>query len=557
MNFRKLALSLTLALMAFSITVSAQEDPAKAVRKANTSFAGYNQDQSSGLDKLEEAKTRIDYATSKIDEIAGKKQADAWLKKTKIYLELSKNATTKVKYEDALEIAFDAGKNAVNHEMVKSFQQTSAAKDLQGIAFEFWNRGAGNYELQDYAAAYNDYNMVLVIHDLVEPIDESADPLAGVDINEDGTTTEKYPTHLQATAFLATAAGLNKEAAILYEQMLGNGTKTAELYNGLFKSYFDTDEEKAMKYLQEGRGVFPENQELLYSEINFYLKSGETEKLEARLKDAIANDPDNKSLYSVLGNTYDNLMKDATEDEARAELMGKAEKYYKSALEKDTEYSDVIYSLGALYYNEAVRYKKLLNELPLSAKKEYAATTEKFQEFAAKAHPLFVKSESLNPGDRSTMIALKELYAQAGRLDITKEYKNRLEKLENNETIDEAFAGHPVTEEFLPLAPRNLQVEILQYSSVKPTVEIIKYSSDYESTMNSYTITCRVKNNTDKLVSYMDIQATFYDKDGKIVGTGMGNAVNLAAGAEKTIKVLALDIDNADKCEVQIDNINN
>jgi Tfp pilus assembly protein PilF len=447
MNFRKLALSLTLALMAFSVTVSAQEDPAKAVRKANTSFAGYNQDQSSGLDKLEEAKTRIDYATSKIDEIAGKKQADAWLKKTKIYLELSKNATTKVKYEDALEIAFDAGKNAVNHEMVKSFQQTSAAKDLQGIAFEFWNRGAGNYELQDYAAAYNDYNMVLVIHDLVEPIDESADPLAGVDINEDGTTTEKYPTHLQATAFLATAAGLNKEAAILYEQMLGNGTKTAELYNGLFKSYFDTDEEKAMKYLQEGRGVFPENQELLYSEINFYLKSGDTEKLEARLKDAIANDPDNKSLYSVLGNTYDNLMKDATEDEARAELMGKAEKYYKSALEKDTEYSDVIYSLGALYYNEAVRYKKLLNELPLSAKKEYAATTEKFQEFAAKAHPLFVKSESLNPGDRSTMIALKELYAQAGRLDITKEYKNRLEKLENNETIDEAFAGHPATTE--------------------------------------------------------------------------------------------------------------
>jgi Tfp pilus assembly protein PilF len=447
MNFRKLALSLTLALMAFSITVSAQEDPAKAVRKANTSFAGYNQDQSSGLDKLEEAKTRIDYATSKIDEIAGKKQADAWLKKTKIYLELSKNATTKVKYEDALEMAFDAGKNAVNHEMVKSFQQTSAAKDLQGIAFEFWNRGVGNYELQDYAAAYNDYNMVLVIHDLVEPIDESADPLAGVDINEDGTTTEKYPTHLQATAFLATAAGLNKEAAILYEQMLGNGTKTAELYNGLFKSYFDTDEEKAMKYLQEGRSAFPENQELLYSEINFYLKSGETEKLEARLKDAIANDPDNKSLYSVLGNTYDNLMKDATEDEARAELMGKAEKYYKSALEKDTEYSDVIYSLGALYYNEAVRYKKLLNELPLSAKKEYAATTEKFQEFAAKAHPLFVKAESLNPGDRSTMIALKELYAQAGQLDITKEYKNRLAKLENNETIDEAFAGHPATTE--------------------------------------------------------------------------------------------------------------
>jgi tetratricopeptide (TPR) repeat protein len=557
MNFRRLALSLTFALMAFSVTVFAQEDPAKAVRKANTLFAGYNQDQSSGLDKLEEAKTQIDFATSQIDAIAGKKQADAWLKRTQIYLELAKNPTTKVKYEDALETAFQAGKNAVGHEMAKKFQQVSAAKDLQSIAFEYWNRGASNYELQDYAAAYNDYNMVLLIHDLVEPIDKSADPLAGVDISEDGTTTEKYPTHIQATAFLATAAGLNKEAAKLYEQILANGTKTPDVYNGLFKAYFDTDQDKAMKFLQEGRSAFPENQELLYSEINFYLKNGETEKLEARLKDAIANDPDNKSLYSVLGNTYDNLMKNATDDAKRAELMGKAETYYKTALEKDPEYGDVIYSLGALYYNEAVRYAKLRADLPLNAKKEYAAYSEKFEDAVMKAHPLFLQSERISPSDRSTMIALKELYAQAGKLDITKEYKNRLVKLDNNETIDKPFAGHPATADLFQPASGGLQVEILQYSSVKPTVEILKYSSDYESTMNSYTITCRVKNNTDKLVSYMDIQATFYDKDGKIVGTGMGNAVNLAAGAEKTIKVLALDIDNADKCEVQIDNINN
>lgn len=89
----------------------------------------------------------------------------------------------------------------------------------------------------------------------------------------------------------------------------------------------------------------------------------------------------------------------------------------------------------------------------------------------------------------------------------------------------------------------------------KPAIEILQHSSDYEPTMNSYTIHCRVKNNTDKLVSYMDIQATFYDKEGKIVGTGMGNAANLAAGAEKTVDVMALDIDNADKYDVQVDNI--
>lgn len=88
-----------------------------------------------------------------------------------------------------------------------------------------------------------------------------------------------------------------------------------------------------------------------------------------------------------------------------------------------------------------------------------------------------------------------------------------------------------------------------------PAVEILQQTSEYESYTNSYTIHCRVKNNTDKLITYVDINATFYDIKGTIVGTGMGNTTNLAAGAEKTIDVLGLDIDNADKYEVQIDNI--
>lgn len=86
-------------------------------------------------------------------------------------------------------------------------------------------------------------------------------------------------------------------------------------------------------------------------------------------------------------------------------------------------------------------------------------------------------------------------------------------------------------------------------------VEILQQTSEYESYTNSYTIHCRVKNNTSKLITYMDINATFYDKNGVIVGTGMGNTTNLAAGAEKTIDVLGLDINNADKYEVQIDNV--
>jgi hypothetical protein len=97
--------------------------------------------------------------------------------------------------------------------------------------------------------------------------------------------------------------------------------------------------------------------------------------------------------------------------------------------------------------------------------------------------------------------------------------------------------------------------ETEQKQNSEPDVEILQHSSEYNSTMNSYTVHCRVRNNTNDLISYLDIKATFYDEQGKIVGTGTGNAANLAAGAEKTIDVMAMGVDNADRYEVQINNV--
>lgn len=90
-----------------------------------------------------------------------------------------------------------------------------------------------------------------------------------------------------------------------------------------------------------------------------------------------------------------------------------------------------------------------------------------------------------------------------------------------------------------------------------PDVEILKQSAKYESTLNSYTIHCRLRNNTSELITYLDLKATFYDKDGNIVGTGIGNATNFAAGAEKTVDVMGLDIQNCQTYEVEIGNVIN
>lgn len=446
MNIKKVAFSLVIALFTVTITAFGQGDPTKAAKSAATLFARYS--QSADISKLEEAKTQIDIAAKNMDAISAKKLVNALSAQGNIYLALAKDQTTKVKYEDALDVAYGAYKAAMENQSAKKFQKTSAAKSLQEVAFEYWNRGLQYYDMKNLKGAYQDFNKVLDIHDLVVPVDKGADPLGGVNIDPaTGEQIEKYPEHLRNTAMLAAAAGETDAAVKLYEKILANGDKSANVYNGLYTAYINTDEEKAFKYLEEGRAAFPENTELLYSEINYFLKKGDTEKLQANLAKAIDADPENKTLYSVFGNTYDNLMKDAEDEETKMKMMAEAEKYYKIALEKDPEYGDVVYSLGALYYNEAVRYAKARAALPYSAKKEYEAITKDFQKYVLLAHPYFVKSEQISPSDRSTIIALKELYAQANRLDISGEFKKRLATLEEGGKVEAAYSGHPSAEE--------------------------------------------------------------------------------------------------------------
>lgn len=94
--------------------------------------------------------------------------------------------------------------------------------------------------------------------------------------------------------------------------------------------------------------------------------------------------------------------------------------------------------------------------------------------------------------------------------------------------------------------------DIEEKTENKKDVEILKSSATYEPYMKAYTVHCRIKNNTNKLISYLDLTATYYDKSGKIVGTGMGNCVNLPAGEERTVDVMGLDISNKATYEVEV-----
>ena len=66
-------------------------------------------------------------------------------------------------------------------------------------------------------------------------------------------------------------------------------------------------------------------------------------------------------------------------------------------------------------------------------------------------------------------------------------------------------------------APVDNTANDIQVEESKPDVEILKQSATYEETMSAYTIHCRVRNNTDELITYVDLKFPFV-----VVWSGIG-----------------------------------
>ena len=104
---------------------------------------------------------------------------------------------------------------------------------------------------------------------------------------------------------------------------------------------------------------------------------------------------------------------------------------------------DAVYSIGALYYNRAASTTSALNILADDYSK---AGLKKYDELRKvmltqfdEALPFFKQAETLNPSDRNTLIALKEIFARKDDLATSTEFKTRLETVDAGGTIENAF----------------------------------------------------------------------------------------------------------------------
>lgn len=289
----------------------------------------------------------------------------------------------------------------------------------------------------EYSAAFAPLNAVYEIHNIL--IENDRDP-----IFDDKEELNNHLYILGITGLGTVDAELAKSYLLnLYEMRFDE----PRVYTTLFNLYIQTDETKALEFLEAGKEVDPENIDILYAEINYYISQQDFTKLQEKLTIAIKKDPENHTLYSVLGNVFMNLMTEAMAEENEEDVIlyfETAKGYLETAIELEPNFFEPYYTIGSMYFNKAAVLTQRMNELGMSREdqRKYEEYNKQANDLFEAALPYFQTSESLEPNDPSTLIALRETYARMQDFDMYKEFNERLMQLEAGEKIETPYFGN-------------------------------------------------------------------------------------------------------------------
>jgi len=411
------------------LSINAQEGK-KALKKGSKLLAEYGKNASANADKLAEGLSLISTALES-DEVSGNARmvnqaADAYNAVVSgqinaVYLD----PTFKIANAGDLSKAMTLYKKAMELDPKKGTKKALAG--LSGVQANAINISSVYGGAQDYAGAYTYAKQALDLHNMLGELGGKSN--LG---DETGINDHKYFT--AATGYYSQNGA---EVASLFEDIVSTGTDKSLPFEALYNIYATDNKEKAVSFLEKGREMFPEDTGLLFAEINYYLTEGKLDVLTGKLKSALEKEPDNITIYTTLGNVYDQLnqgSRDAGDIAKADEYFAESMSYYDQALAKDPTNFDAVYSQGALYYNKAAsltgKINELANDFSAAGTKKYDALKTEMDGYFGEAMPYFIKAEGMNGKDLNTLIALREIYARQSKMDKVGEYKAKIEAVQ-------------------------------------------------------------------------------------------------------------------------------
>ncbi len=342
-----------------SFSLQAQEVKV-LLKTAGKALSAYNLDQNGNVEKLAEAKKAIDKAFASADLSTDFK---ANMTKAKINTELIANDYKMVLLKpETVPSSVEAGSEALDALEAalglaeKKYEKKEALAVLGELAPYLSVIGNQFIGIQELANAYEPLAAVMIANDLLKENGEKSVFESDADLEN-----HKYVTAVCALRDEKTETG-EKILTELYDA----GSKEPAVYSTLYSLVVEKDEAAAMEILKKGQELDPGNTELLFAEINYYIKKEQFDVLEEKLKKwAIEKDPNNPSVYSALGNVYMNLSDAAAKEgneEIRKKYFDSALSYYGQTLELDESSFDAHYSIGSLYFNQAAAKTKEMQE---------------------------------------------------------------------------------------------------------------------------------------------------------------------------------------------------
>lgn len=262
---------------------------------------------------------------------------------------------------------------------------------IQSITSNYFNKGAVAYENGEYKEAIDCYMSAYKSNLVIGQKDNEA---------------------LLIAAQIALYNAKEYESAIaICNQLLAEQYESPKVYQYLAvaNSQLGNDEDM-LKYINEGRVKFPEDDNLVNEQINAYLKL----KREAEIIDQIkemANKNSNNSIYClIIGTIYSN-------QESEIYNVDSALVYYNRAIEINPSDENAYINVGSMYIDKSAALINKANELPLDKFKEYDALIAEAKVFDEKALPYVEKAYELVPTDDAIRQALRTLYVRLKMMD--------------------------------------------------------------------------------------------------------------------------------------------
>ncbi|MBL0293599.1 MAG: hypothetical protein IPQ04_04825 [Saprospiraceae bacterium] len=432
---KNLVLSLCIILSSVSVIFSQshEETSKKAIKKVSKIIGTISPKVGEGDAKIKEGIDNIEWAVQQED---AKGAFEPWFTRGKFYADLvNRNQimeSLKIKdpsFKPSWAITAQESYRKAYDLAIKPYEKKDALRGMKEMVSFLGGIASDAFNKKDYDLSFDVFKHIIDVQELLVANGEP----------KNFEKEEDYEAYVMYTGVAGVQANRPKEAKVYLEKLYAKGNAKPEVYEGLYNIASGLNDPNAKNYLTEGRAKHPDNNALLFAEINLALKENKLDELVSKLKLAIEKEPNNISLYTTTGSVYDNLaakeMEAGNKDKANAySLEGK--KYFEAALEKDPSNSDATYAIGAMYYNQGAALTKDLAKLDADYSKtgiqKYEAVQKEMLALFDKALPYFQKAESLKPSDKNTLIALKEIYAKKNQVEKSNEYKLKLEKLPKN-----------------------------------------------------------------------------------------------------------------------------